>query len=121
MLPRCSSTSPAVLDVENQMDSVRRALTAGTQRGYRTMVFASRGFSEEEWSKFAARFSSAEIALKGRDALIESMYPRGEDVTNSEEEVERNASALGTCSIEDSLQEGVSETVEVLFPRGCNE
>lgn len=36
----------------------------------------------------------------------------------SEDEVERDACALGTCAIEDSLQAGVSETVEVGFPRG---
>lgn len=66
VLPRCAP-SPAVLD------SVRRSLSRGTQRGYRTMVFASRGYSEESWKSFAERFASAEIAVKARDQLLASM------------------------------------------------
>lgn len=65
----------------------------------------------------AFRFRGNRGEIAGPSSGLD-VSPRG-SVQCSEEDVERDADALGTCAIEDSLQEGVSETVEVRFPRGC--
>ncbi|CBK21933.2 uncharacterized protein [Blastocystis hominis] len=56
----------------------------------------------------ALRFRGNRGEIAGPSSGLD-VSPRG-SVQCSEEDVERDADALGTCAIEDSLQEGVSET-----------
>jgi phospholipid-transporting ATPase len=68
------------------------------KRGLRTLVFAEREISEEEYKIFSQLYYLASTALTEKK----------EKVSNCYESIEKNMTLIGATSIEDSLQDELS-------------
>ncbi|KAJ3192958.1 hypothetical protein HK101_005687 [Irineochytrium annulatum] len=97
--------SPPELEVlEKTMEQMAQFAT----EGLRTLLFASRVMSQEEYEEWAERWSLASLALHNRTQLMEDLA----------EEVECGLGLLGSTAIEDRLQTGVPETIDKLRRAG---
>lgn len=76
--------------------------------GLRTLCIAEKEISEKEYAGWAARHELASQALQNREDEIERVA----------DEIERGLYLLGGTAIEDRLQEGVPETIELLSQAG---
>ena len=79
------------------------------REGLRTLVMARKKLSEEAWMTFKDRYHAASIQVDGRN---EAMY---EVIT---QELERDLELLGLTGVEDKLQDGVKNTLELLRNAG---
>uniref|UniRef100_A0A672U9I2 Phospholipid-transporting ATPase n=1 Tax=Strigops habroptila TaxID=2489341 RepID=A0A672U9I2_STRHB len=70
----------------------------------RTLCLASKEVSEVEYSDWSRRHREASILLQGRAQELDKLY----------EEMEQNLQLLGATAIEDKLQDGVPETIQLL-------
>ncbi|KAM9620005.1 phospholipid-transporting ATPase IK [Morphnus guianensis] len=70
----------------------------------RTLCLASKEVSEAEYSVWSRRHREASILLQDRARELDKLY----------EEMEQNLQLLGATAIEDKLQDGVPETIQLL-------
>ncbi|KAK0212024.1 phospholipid-translocating ATPase [Armillaria fumosa] len=76
--------------------------------GLRTLVLAYKVIDKDEYSAWSERYHEATMAIDNREALIEIVS----------DELERDLRLLGATAIEDSLQDGVPETIADLKRAG---
>ncbi|NXK74175.1 AT8B3 ATPase, partial [Amazona guildingii] len=81
-----------------------RALDHFAEETLRTLCLASKEVSEVEYSDWSRRHHEASILLQGRARELDALY----------EEMEQNLQLLGATAIEDKLQDGVPETIQML-------
>lgn len=78
------------------------------ESGLRTLCFASRVLSQEEYECFAFRHGGASVSMNNREMLMDAVA----------EEYERELELLGSTAIEDRLQDGVPDTIANLQMAG---
>lgn len=78
------------------------------REGLRTLVFASRSLTDEQYAEFKKHFSHANALLKDRQKQVRR-------VINS---IEENLELLGLSGVEDKLQDGVKNCLENLRNAG---
>jgi len=78
------------------------------REGLRTLVFAKRRLSEEEYEFFRSRFEQASVSIQGREDMVNLTI----------ESIENNMELLCLTGVEDKLQEGVKTTLETLRNAG---
>ncbi|NWY43364.1 AT8B3 ATPase, partial [Sylvia atricapilla] len=81
-----------------------RALDRFAEETLRTLCVASREVSEAEFRAWSRRHHEAAVLLQDRAQELDRLY----------EEMEQNLQLLGATAIEDKLQEGVPETIQLL-------
>ena len=107
MIPRLDST----LYVDSDRENLLSHLESFAITGLRTLVLGKKDVSEEDFQKFTADVKEAlKITGDERDVQIASIYQR----------IENNLSFVGATAIEDKLQDGVPETIELLRNAGLN-
>ncbi|KAJ7335113.1 hypothetical protein JRQ81_013054 [Phrynocephalus forsythii] len=72
--------------------------------GLRTLVVAYRDLSQAYFEEWQQRHHEASVALQDREEKLSGLY----------EEIERDLLLLGATAIEDKLQDGVPQTIEIL-------
>ncbi|KGL72456.1 putative phospholipid-transporting ATPase IK, partial [Tinamus guttatus] len=70
----------------------------------RTLCVASKVVSEADYSMWSRRYHEASVLLQDRAQELDKLY----------EEMEQNLQLLGATAIEDKLQDGVPETIQLL-------
>ncbi|NWW86775.1 AT8B3 ATPase, partial [Rhynochetos jubatus] len=80
------------------------ALDHFAEETLRTLCLASKEVSEAEYSEWSRRHREASILLQDRARELDKLY----------EEMEQNLQLLGATAIEDKLQDGVPETIQLL-------
>lgn len=83
-------------------------LSEFANEGLRTLCIAEKEISEQDYHDWAARHELASQALQNREDEMERVA----------DEMERDLFLLGGTAIEDRLQEGVPETIELLSDAG---
>ncbi|NXS32434.1 AT8B3 ATPase, partial [Pomatostomus ruficeps] len=81
-----------------------RALDRFAEETLRTLCMASREVSEAEFRAWSRRHGEAALLLQDRARELDRLY----------EELEQNLQLLGATAIEDKLQDGVPETIQLL-------
>ncbi|KLO12310.1 phospholipid-translocating P-type ATPase [Schizopora paradoxa] len=76
--------------------------------GLRTLCIAYRYISEEEYADWSKAYDAAAASVKDRDDNIEEANQR----------IEHSLHILGATALEDKLQEGVPESIEMLHKAG---
>ncbi|KAK9408713.1 phospholipid-transporting ATPase ID-like [Crotalus adamanteus] len=72
--------------------------------GLRTLVVAYRDLEESYFERWRKRHHKASTSLQDREGKLSQLY----------EEIERDLQLLGATAVEDKLQEGVPQTIEIL-------
>ncbi|NXE28819.1 AT8B3 ATPase, partial [Ardeotis kori] len=80
------------------------ALDRFAEETLRTLCLASKEVSEVEYSEWSRRHGEASVLLQDRARELDKLY----------EEMEQNLQLLGATAIEDKLQDGVPETIQLL-------
>ncbi|KFV17448.1 putative phospholipid-transporting ATPase IK, partial [Tauraco erythrolophus] len=80
------------------------ALDRFAEETLRTLCLASKEVSKVEYSMWSRRHHEANILLQDRARELDKLY----------EEMEQNLQLLGATAIEDKLQDGVPETIQLL-------
>ncbi|KAM6039989.1 phospholipid-transporting ATPase IK isoform 3-T3 [Theristicus caerulescens] len=80
------------------------ALDRFAEETLRTLCLASKEVSEVEYSEWSRRHREASVLLQDRAQELDKLY----------EEMEQNLQLLGATAIEDKLQDGVPETIQLL-------
>ncbi|KFQ94345.1 putative phospholipid-transporting ATPase IK, partial [Nipponia nippon] len=80
------------------------ALDRFAEETLRTLCLASKEVSEVEYSEWSRRHHEASVLLQDRAQELHKLY----------EEMEQNLQLLGATAIEDKLQDGVPETIQLL-------
>ncbi|NWS63999.1 AT8B3 ATPase, partial [Chunga burmeisteri] len=80
------------------------ALDRFAEETLRTLCLASKEVSEVEYSEWSRRHCEASVLLQDRTRELDKLY----------EEMEQNLQLLGATAIEDKLQDGVPETIQLL-------
>ncbi|XP_050766754.1 phospholipid-transporting ATPase IK [Gymnogyps californianus] len=80
------------------------ALDRFAEETLRTLCLASKEVSEVEYSVWSRRHHEASVLLQDRVQELDKLY----------EEMEQNLQLLGATAIEDKLQDGVPETIQLL-------
>ncbi|NXI84811.1 AT8B3 ATPase, partial [Rhipidura dahli] len=83
---------------------IERALDRFAEETLRTLCVASREVSEAEFRAWSRRHREAAVLLQDRARELDRLY----------EEMEQNLQLLGATAIEDKLQDGVPETIQLL-------
>jgi magnesium-transporting ATPase (P-type) len=83
-------------------------LNAMAVQGYRTLLYATRELSEEEYSDFEKRYEAAKMTLVDRNKTLEEVG----------ESIEHELKVIGGTGIEDKLQDQVPETIDKLRNAG---
>lgn len=81
---------------------------AFAKSGLRTLLVAMKQISQEEYSHINKGMKEACLSIQNRDYLLESLYKR----------VETGLHLIGTTAVEDTLQDGVPETIAHLKEAG---
>ncbi|NXT17430.1 AT8B3 ATPase, partial [Syrrhaptes paradoxus] len=80
------------------------ALDRFAEETLRTLCLASKEVSEAEYREWSRRHHEASVLLQDRARELDKLY----------EEMEQNLQLLGATAIEDKLQDGVPETIQLL-------
>lgn len=94
--------------VENEQIFVAEETEVLSREGYRTLVFASKELSEEEWAKFDEEFKEAELDMQDRELREEECV----------EDLEKNMVLASITGVEDMLQENVKDCIMHLREAG---
>lgn len=81
---------------------------AFAKSGLRTLLVAMKQISQEEYTRINEGMKEACLSIQNRDSLLESLYKR----------VEAGLHLIGTTAVEDTLQDGVPETIAHLREAG---
>ena len=102
----CKGADDVILERVNASasdDVTMQRLNEFAAQGLRTLAFAHRDLDEAEYKSWAQRFSAANTSLHEREKKLAAVYA----------ELETNLTLSGSSAIEDKLQEGVPETIQV--------
>lgn len=121
VLLRSHTTNQLILLMKGADDKVLAALAAHqhkseiiadveqfAQLGLRTLCLCQRVVSESEYAKWSIKLNKAATAMKDRESLVADAYA----------EIEKDFQFVGITAIEDKLQQGVPETIELLRRAG---
>ncbi|KAF7324593.1 P-type phospholipid transporter [Mycena kentingensis (nom. inval.)] len=89
-------------------DSTRRDMEAFANSGLRTLCVCWKVLSQDEYTQWSRTYDEAANRVEGRDEAIEVTC----------DQLERNFTILGATALEDKLQEGVPEAIELLHQAG---
>ncbi|KAF8628303.1 hypothetical protein AX17_006006 [Amanita inopinata Kibby_2008] len=89
-------------------EQTARDMEAFANGGLRTLCVAYREIDEDEWLSWSRVY----------DAAVSALENRGEEVDKACEMVEKELVILGATALEDKLQEGVPEAIEMLHRAG---
>lgn len=95
-------------DGDDLMKDTNQNLTDFACQGLRTLCVANKILSEEYWEEWDAKYQEAAACIDDRDAKTASCA----------KELETDLNLLGITAIEDKLQDGVPETIELLANAG---
>jgi phospholipid-translocating ATPase len=104
VFPRLGPTQPYLT-----ADEARSRCDEFATQGLRTLLIAVRLLTDDQVDAFLAALQEAKVAMDGRARLVEEAYAS----------VETDLTLLGVTAIEDRLQEGVPEALELLVEAGC--
>ncbi|XP_042049383.1 phospholipid-transporting ATPase 2-like isoform X4 [Salvia splendens] len=90
--------------------TLAEAVEQYAQLGLRTLCLAWRKLEEDEYQEWTSMFKEANSTLVDRERRVAEVCQR----------LERDFEILGVAAIEDRLQEGVPETIEILRKAGIN-
>ncbi|XP_042052630.1 phospholipid-transporting ATPase 2-like isoform X2 [Salvia splendens] len=93
-----------------QVRTFAEAVEQYAQMGLRTLCLAWRKLEEDEYQEWTSMFKEANSTLVDRERRVAEVCQR----------LERDFEILGVAAIEDRLQEGVPETIEILRKAGIN-
>jgi phospholipid-translocating ATPase len=93
---------------ENEQIFVGEETEILSREGYRTLVFASKELTEEEWKKFEVEFKEAELDMKNREIREEECV----------EDLEKNMLLASITGVEDMLQDNVKDCIMHLREAG---
>ncbi|KAL1882968.1 hypothetical protein Daus18300_000606 [Diaporthe australafricana] len=105
--PYAGRSSPHQESHPNEKDSLSRCLDhidEYAREGLRTLVFAHRYISEEEYRSWKRDYHDAQVSLTDRQRKLEEVG----------EEMEHSFDLIGASGVEDKLQKGVPETIDRL-------
>ncbi|XP_062898737.1 phospholipid-transporting ATPase IC isoform X2 [Mobula hypostoma] len=85
-------------------ETTEEALKEFADETLRTLCLSYKDISEGEFTKWNIKFKAASISTNNRDEALDRVY----------EEIEKDLLLLGATAIEDRLQDGVPETIDVL-------
>ncbi|XP_077984913.1 putative phospholipid-transporting ATPase IA [Glandiceps talaboti] len=91
-------------DQEPHRDVTLQHLSDLAKEGLRTLCFAVRDISKQEYEEWSETYYKASTSLQNRDTKLDE----------AAELIEKNLHLLGATAIEDKLQWGVPETIETL-------
>uniref|UniRef100_A0A3B4VBU8 Phospholipid-transporting ATPase n=1 Tax=Seriola dumerili TaxID=41447 RepID=A0A3B4VBU8_SERDU len=86
------------------MDVTTEHLNEFAGEGLRTLALAYKDLDEEYFNQWQQRHHEASTALDDRESKLDQLY----------EEIEKDLLLLGATAIEDKLQDGVPQTIELL-------
>ena len=95
-------------DGDDLMEKTNESLTDFACQGLRTLCVANKIITNEFWEAWDQKYQEAAASIEERDSKIASCA----------EEIETELNLLGITAIEDKLQEGVPETIEMLTDAG---
>eukprot|EP00750_Incisomonas_marina_P018486 INCI2974.2.p1 GENE.INCI2974.2~~INCI2974.2.p1 ORF type:complete len:2129 (-),score=317.69 INCI2974.2:401-6787(-) len=102
VLPRSTSSAPGVAA------SLDRQLEVFSKQGLRTLVYAGRIVSEDEFVAWKQRHQAASNTVGDRDAALAAVA----------EDMEQGMTIMGATAIEDELQDNVAQTIEKVHDAG---
>eukprot|EP00743_Colponemidia_sp_Colp-15_P004221 GILK01004553.1.p1 GENE.GILK01004553.1~~GILK01004553.1.p1 ORF type:complete len:1297 (-),score=268.93 GILK01004553.1:216-4106(-) len=105
MLPLCSLDT---VDKEKDMALLQQHIDDFAREGLRTLISAQKTISPENYLVWAKKFHEASVSLEDREEKI--------DIVSAE--IERDMDLVGSSAIEDKLQDGVPDTIELLLKAG---
>ena len=105
MMPLLSEEARNTDDAWQILD---QSLTHYSEKGLRTLVLAQREFTKAEFDDWNQRYHDAETAEQDRDKIKEDLQA----------EVECDLELIGATAIEDKLQDGVPETIQMIKDGG---
>jgi len=88
--------------------SLQTHLGEFAKEGLRTLVLGVRILSEDEYSEWLAKYKTAASSIKDREALL----------TEVALDIEKKLHIVGATAIEDKLQDGVPDTIEMMGKAG---
>ncbi|XP_073451623.1 phospholipid-transporting ATPase IK-like [Aquarana catesbeiana] len=94
---------------ENQ-DITEKALQMFGEETLRTLCMGFKGIDASEYAEWSKKYHQASVALQNRSQYMELVY----------DEIECNLQLLGATAIEDKLQDGVPETIQLLKNANMN-
>ncbi|KAF7303863.1 P-type phospholipid transporter [Mycena indigotica] len=89
-------------------DATQRDMEVFANSGLRTLCVAWRILTQDEYAQWSRTYEEAANRVEGRDEAIEATC----------DQLERNFTILGATALEDKLQEGVPEAIELLHQAG---
>ncbi|GBG70477.1 hypothetical protein CBR_g6606 [Chara braunii] len=98
------------LRADQDLRSIADCLEQYAQSGLRTLCFARRDITEEEYEVWDKRFREASASVTEREWKLAEVC----------ELIERNLILVGATAIEDKLQEGVPQTIKLLRNAGIH-
>lgn len=90
---------------EEKIQQLTNVLDQFSTQGLRTLVFASREISSDEYRIFHSKFSDALIRLEGRQEACDAL----------QESLMNGIGVLGVSAIEDKLQDDVKSSIETII------
>lgn len=90
------------------IDITNKHLEEFAREGLRTLCLAYSVLEEEQYYRWNLRFQEASMSLNDREALMDACA----------EEIEQNLVFVGATAIEDKLQDGVPEAIQILSRAG---
>ncbi|KAI9280211.1 hypothetical protein BC943DRAFT_311124 [Umbelopsis sp. AD052] len=95
---------------ENDVSALSKDIEDFSNEGLRTLVFAYKSISDEEYDAWSERLNKASTATENR----------ADEIDEVNEEIEKGFTLLGATAIEDELQHQVPECIEALRNSGIN-
>jgi phospholipid-translocating ATPase len=89
-------------------DATAKDMETFANGGLRTLCIAYRYLSEEEYLNWSRVYDQASMAIKDRE----------EEIDKANEMIEHSLLILGATALEDKLQEGVPDAIEMLHRAG---
>lgn len=105
--PYAGGSSPQPESHMNEGDTLSRCLDhidEYAREGLRTLVFAHRYLSDEEYRSWKREYHDAQVSLTDRQRKLEEVG----------EKIEHSFDLIGASGVEDKLQKGVPETIDRL-------
>ncbi|KAG2173473.1 hypothetical protein INT44_007064 [Umbelopsis vinacea] len=95
---------------ENDVSALSKDIEGFSNEGLRTLVFAYKSISDEEYDAWSELLNKASTATENR----------ADEIDEVNEEIEKGFTLLGATAIEDELQHQVPECIEALRNSGIN-
>lgn len=104
----CLDLSQLTSDMQLRFNLTLAHYEAFSRSGLRTLLVASRLINHDEFVRMEKDIKDIRMSIQNRDQLLDNFYGRAE----------RGLNLIGATAVEDSLQEGVPETIAHLKEAG---